>query len=390
MTVQWLQRSAGARTLVLSLRRALNSPSRASNVELEDLLLRLDRVDLLELRGPPAPPLWQRIVGRVGRASPATWPYLAPAHTPPPGEWELLFLTCQSPTDLYMLGSLRPWRERCRVCVVWIDELWAHTVPDRPLEMELLSEFDHVWLGCHGSIPAVKRATGRPVSYGAPAVDALRFCPWPDPPTRWIDVYNMGRRSAVTHQALLELAARRGLFYLHDSLTGPELRVHDMREHRTLLMRLLQRTRFFVTNRAKLDVPGETQAQEEVGFRFFEGAAGGAVLIGDPPRCHTFHSHFGWEDAVIPLPLDARQEAGQVLAAIASDPAREETIRRRNVANVLARHDWAHRWNDVLKVAGLAPLPALEERHTRLRERAAELLPGAAKARGTVLTGTEG
>jgi hypothetical protein len=48
------------------------------------------------------------------------------------------------------------------------------------------------------------------------------------------------------------------------------------------------------------------------------------------------------------------------------DPKRQEQIRRNNMIQSLLRHDWACRWEHILKIAGLQPMPELLERKQRL------------------------
>jgi hypothetical protein len=294
---------------------------------------------------------------------------------PPLGrDYDLLFVSCQNPADLYHLGPLGPWRDRCRKLVVYVDELWAHTIPARPGEMAMLAQFDHIVCGQEHSVGPLARATGVPAAYVAYGVDALRFAPVPVAPPRTIDVFNMGRRSPVMHAAFRRLAATRGWFYVHDTVDGRAV-VHDPREHRLQLAGFIQRARYFVTNGPKVTAPEETGGQQEVGFRFYEGAMAGAVLVGEPPRCPSFDEHFGWEDAVIHMPYGT-DEPEAILDALDGDPARVAAIRRRNVAESLRRHDWGRRWARILELVGLRPTEALGDRQARLDALAAAVERG--------------
>jgi hypothetical protein len=286
-------------------------------------------------------------------------------------DYDVMFLSCQSATDLKHLGPIAKWRERCRRLIVYVDELWAHTVPVRPGEMANLAEFDHIFIGQEHSVAAVAAATGQPVSFLPIGIDTLRFSPFPDAPARVIDVFNMGRRSAVTHDAIKALARERNWHYVYDTTTG-RCAVHDPRDHREHLASTIKRARFFITNVAKITAPAETGGQQEVGFRFYEGAAGGAVLIGEPPRCPSFDEHFGWEDSVIYMPYGTSNPAA-VMDALDAQPDRVEAIRRRNVVSSLRRHDWVYRWARVLEVAGLQPTARVGERRERLTRLAAEV-----------------
>jgi hypothetical protein len=151
----------------------------------------------------------------------------------------------------------------------------------------------------------------------------------------------------------------------------------DHREHRRLLGDLLKRARYFLTYPGKVDASSQTGGQQEIGFRYFEGAAAGAVLVGEAPANPWFEKLFGWTDAVIHLPYGSADPAA-ALSPLESDPARRERIRRRNVLESLRRHDHVYRWAEVLRLAGLAETPAMLDRRHALTELARSLEGGVA------------
>jgi hypothetical protein len=104
-----------------------------------------------------------------------------------------------------------------------------------------------------------------------------------------------------------------------------------------------------------------------MGFRFFEGAAAGTVMIGQPPDIPAFRENFDWPDAVIPIAYDEPNIA-KILADLDSEPKRLAEIRKNNVIQSLLRHDWVYRWKDILHIAGLKPTPAIAAREKRLHE----------------------
>ncbi len=151
------------------------------------------------------------------------------------------------------------------------------------------------------------------------------------------------------------------IFYEFDSVC-PE-RVWDTAEHREHLAGVLKRSRYVIVNPGKYNRLSETSGQQELGFRFFEGAAAGAVMIGSAPRIQSFDDNFDWTDAVIEV------DDGSVLESIATldlDPDRLDRIRRDNVTNSLRRHDWVHRWQQVLDAVGLPTSESIEARKREL------------------------
>jgi hypothetical protein len=281
------------------------------------------------------------------------------------GEYDLLVVMCQTYWDFLFVNAIEGWRDHCRTSVCWLDELWAANLPRYRYWLPSLRRFDHVVLGMHGTVGPLAEMLGRPCHYVPGGVDAIRFTPLPRPPDRVIDFYSVGRKVEAVHRALLELAARGDRFYVHDTLHTGESSTPDHREHRELYASTAKRSRFFLVAPGKVNVPEETRAQAEVGFRYYEGAAAGAVMVGQAPDCAPFREMFDWPDAVVPVREDGADVA-DVVERLSADPARLRRIADRNTREALLRHDWVYRWRRILEIAGLPPGPRMEARERRL------------------------
>jgi hypothetical protein len=357
------------------MRRVADLVAYCAQYEFEDVIAEVTGADRVEVDDESALEFSRRAFRllRLGTGS----RHLARAFAPQPStvrlerDYELFFPIFNHTHELYALRTLPDWRARCRVAACFITEVWAHLLPGYLLE--LLSEFDHVFVGTRHCVEDVARITGRPCSYLPQAADVLRFSPWPNQPPRDIDVCNIGRRSASTHEALVELAAARKIFYYFDTFAGGSgrdgkqrtFRVADPRQHRLLLASLLQRSRYFIANRSRVNEPEHTGGHEEIAGRFYEGAAAGAVLLGEPPKAEQFRSQFGWPDAVIRMPFDC-PGVERVLAELDADPQRLARIRHENSRNAALQHDWIHRLECVFSTVGLDATPAMSERRRRL------------------------
>lgn len=293
--------------------------------------------------------------------------------------YDLFFACFNHPHELFALKAVPDWRDRCRTAVCYIGEAWIHLLP--PYLLELLKDFDHVFLGVSGPTQSIASICGRPCTYLPMGVDAIRFCPHPHQPERSIDLCGIGRRSPVTHAALLERAGRENFFYFYDTVESKRFgrfarqltfRVKSVQEHRLLLASLLKRSRYFIANRAWADDSDLTRGKDEIASRFYEGAAAGAVMLGDPPDTDDFRTQFDWEGAVVEMPFHAPQVAS-VIADLERDPERLARIRRANVVNALLRHDWSYRLRSLREAAGLAPTPRMLAREERLAALADEL-----------------
>jgi hypothetical protein len=283
-------------------------------------------------------------------------------------EYELFVVVCQTYWDLLHANAVEGWKDYCRTSVCWLDELYAARLDAYKYWLPLLAEFDHVIVGMNGTIQDLGKAISKPCHYVPGAVDAIRFSPYPHPPPRVIDVYSIGRRWDGIHGTLQQLTAGNRLFYIYDSSAqGGEVSVSEPSQHRELYASVAKRSRYFIVAPGKVNVFDETQGQIEVGYRYYEGAAAGTVMVGQAPNCEPFRRMFDWRDAVIEIQPDG-SDVARVLAELDEQPERLHEIRRRNSREALLRHDWVYRWNDVLDIAGLRPGQAMQERVKRLKD----------------------
>jgi Glycosyl transferases group 1 len=286
------------------------------------------------------------------------------------GEYDLFLARCQTEKDLPHINAVERWKDHCKSSVCWIDELWAAAIPEAKYWLHALRQFDHIFTSCLGTVGPLSQAIGRPIHWLPCGVDTLRFTPYPDTLTRTIDVYSIGRRREGIHKQLLQAARRREIFYIHDTFHSSLANVYDHREHRDYFANVVKRSRYFMVAPGKIDATAENQGQSEVGHRYCEGSAAGAVLLGQAPHGEAFRQMFPWQDAVIRVESNGC-DVMEVLAELTSDPARVSAASRRNAVGALLHHDWVYRWKEVLKVAGLKPSPGMLARESRLKDLAA-------------------
>jgi len=285
-------------------------------------------------------------------------------------EYELFIYIAWSPSALVELSRLRNWRQKCAKAVLFMHELWVKTIEANKSYLKILDQFDHVFLHHQASIPGVQKYTGAPCSFLPTATDCLIATPYPSLPKRVIDVYSIGNRPAGLHKQLVSLAERQEIFYVYDSLSSSDSRMKDWREHRLLIANNIKRSRYFIAFSPSAIATSKahfTQGEQVVPTRLFEGAAGGAVMLGEPPQCPEYNELFDWPDAVIRIPANP-SDARALLAELESQPARMERLRHTNAIQCLRRHDWAYRWENILEAVGLEPSPKLKERKMRLRD----------------------
>jgi hypothetical protein len=279
-----------------------------------------------------------------------------------------LFITYMPLTqDLIRVPAIWGWKDYCRTSVCWIDEFYAADIPKLKYWLPALSHFDHIVVGYHGTTAAVADAINRPCHWVPIGVDALRFSPYPHPPDRVIDIYSMGRRSEGLHRALLELAAKKNIFYVHDTSVTSETNINDHLRHREMLANMAKRSRYFIVAPSTSRSPEEIGNQTEVALRYYEASAAGAVMIGQIPYCEAFNTLFNWQDVVVEIQADG-SDVADAISNLEAQPKRLLEISCRNAREALLRHDWSYRWKKILNIAGLEPTPQLELRENRLKQ----------------------
>jgi len=148
------------------------------------------------------------------------------------------------------------------------------------------------------------------------------------------------------HQEMLKAAERGEIFYVDDTYSrGGLTKAHDHTAKRSRL-------------RGSSRKDGSTdyrQGQLEIGYRYYEGAARGTVMIGEAPDCDAYRKLYGWPEAVIQIQPDG-SDTISVLYELNANLERA-AISRRNIKEALLRHDWNHKWNGMFRIVDLGPSP---------------------------------
>lgn len=348
--------------------------------EAQDVLAAVDDVDFIGLQALPGFRTRERWLNRLlyhdasgllHRVNPGLRP------TALTRDYELFLAMCQSYEDLLYVNAIENWKARCRVSVCWIDEIWAASLHRYRRWLPIFDRFDHVLVSHRQTAERLSAAIGRPVRWVPAGVDVLRFSPPDAASPRPVDAYSIGRRAPGIHAALRTLAQETPFFYVYDTLKASVTDVYDPATHREVFAGTAKRSRFFLVAPPKFDEPEQTQGQVEIGYRYYEGAAAGCVLVGQAAPSPAFDELFGWPDAVIELAADGSNVA-RVLAELASDPARLAAIARRNAVMSLRNHDWTYRWKAIVELAGLPPSEGMCAREAALARHAARLDPTSA------------
>jgi spore maturation protein CgeB len=343
---------------------------RAGIYEAQDIIVECDSVDLVPLDISRRLACSEKYLRRLAYHDPfeivtKVNPGIKPVRLKK--DYDLFLAICPFWQDIWYLNAVQGWKDRCRISVCWIDELWAHTVPRLGPWLSLFQKYDHIIVGISGTGKALAEQIGRSCHEMAGGVDTIRFSPIQDAPLRVIDVYSIGRRSEQIHREVLKMADCTKLFYVYDTLHSGDSHTLDDRAHRVMYASAAKRSKLFLVAPGKHDCPEETGAQSDLGLRFFEGSAAGSILVGQEPDCEAYRKQFDWPQAVVKLSPDG-SNAMEVISKLLGDPELMKTISFKNVIHSLQRHDWVYRLKEILNIAGLQAMPAMEKRETRIQQ----------------------
>lgn len=367
--------STSPRVTVLSRRAVEQNVWQTPQYEFEDVVLDVEDAVLLSPPARSSSPVRALTHGAANRARRAARRPRRGVMRPPDdvAGSDLLFAVFAAPHEIAELRVLRPHLARFGARIAYLVEMWTDQVAASADYIRELRTFDHVFVFNPAVIDDVRRIAAVPSSYLPYGVDSARFAPRVPGPERTVDVTSYGRRDpAGTHKHLVRALAEGRLTYSFDTTRGP-FAVQDYREHRLALASLLQRSRYSTVHKiSRANGPGgAVGADEMLTTRYFEVAATGAVMLGTAPDLPQYREAFDWPDALITIP-DPAPDIEEIIEALDREPDRLLRARTANVANSLRRHDWAYRWQEVLRVAGLEPRSRLGERTALLHERADE------------------
>ena len=358
-----------SRILVWSQRNIENFIFNSCLFEFEDVI---NEVDVADIISPPQYSYSGKLVKKLVKNSTQYCksianlnPYFYPIYLEQ--EYDVFLTILDFPQNLSSINLLKNWRKKCQFSVCYLIEIWRKDLPKLKNFLEFFQDFDLICLGHSEIVDDVQKIIKRPCIYLPPGVNAVKFCPDLATSQRLINLLNLGRRSEVVHQALLEEAEQTKFFYYYDYLSGAEQRSDRHQEHRTLISNLLKSSRYFITNYAKVNKLQETHGQREIGYRFFEGAAAGSVLLGCPPDNLAFKHYFDWDNAIIPIDFDEHNIVN-IIAELDLQPELLKQIQTDNVVNSLLRHDWVYRWEQVLRKLGMSLTPGIKKRQDKLKE----------------------
>ena len=271
-------------------------------------------------------------------------------------------MVADNPYQLHLLNHIKGWRNHPARKACYLTELWPKSFDCKHLVYEPFQDYDHIFVGLSHAVPVLKEKLGVSCSYLPVGVDTDMFSQTNSNHDRPIDIAYIGRRVESVHEELLELCDEDNLFYFYD--TASKLRVDDHAQHRRLYADILKRSKCAIAFPAKMNLDGYTKCAAEIGWRYYEFAAAGSMILGKAPDNEFFNTYFGWKDSVIDIGDDNLRT---VVNELLSDQVRQKEIAQNNRVQSMLKNDWVYRWLEILNRFSIQPSEATLARVDRLQ-----------------------
>ncbi len=236
-----------------------------------------------------------------------------------------------------------------------------------------LDRLDCLFVGFDHQADQIGERLKTPVHCAPIAVDLLKVEAAVE--KRPIAINGFGRQDRAVSDMLSDRMNRPGsshLFYHTNVLKSSG--VTDWRRYRDMFWQVLRMSSMSLCFDQIYYNPHNQKTVSHVGPRWMESLGAGAVVVGKAPRTTDAKTLLDWEDATIELDDDPATAVDEILALL-EDEARIESVSRRNLERMHAKHDWRFRICDMLETLGAAKpetmtaqLAELERRRSRFVE----------------------
>jgi hypothetical protein len=214
------------------------------------------------------------------------------------------------------------------------------------------THWDYTFTSFAGAVPFLEAETDRRWLVAPQGVKLERFRPAPIE-EKLIDFCAYGRRLENVHESIKRFCATAGKHYDYTTTTGAMQPRLDARENYRIYAWHLNHSIFNFCWPVEHTNPTRAKTFSPITCRWFEAAASGNVIIGQPPSDSTFESIFG-KDLVFPVNASAdTDELNLVWEKLWNERAgylKSALERRERLAQ---QWSWEVRVKEILKIVGL-------------------------------------
>lgn len=239
-----------------------------------------------------------------------------------------------------------------------------------------ISDLDGLFIPIRPEVDRLSQSFQIRVEYLPMAADVQQF--GSDQTTRGIDVNAYGRQNIDHLTRLSDLynhrESSRSVHFTNHALFS---RITNFQQHRAHFWKLLSMSRIALAyDPLRVDPLHRVFPHSFVAQRWFESLAAGCVVVGYKPNCPETAELLNWQDATVECPENV-DDFVMSIEKILDDPDFVARTRSRNVYNMLLKHDWSYRVEEMMVKVGLPQLlvPEMAKRRASLLARAEAIMP---------------
>jgi hypothetical protein len=355
---------SGPSVTILTLREVRPIAEYGGLHEAEDALVEalsaaLYRVVLADPRY-SRPPFDRPVLRRALNASRLVRPYRIEHHGRSGAASDVLLVLAKNLADAAALVGVPGWYELGQCVMVHIEVVTERDLRRYPELVSMLRRrVDALFSGTE--MPPLGHLRSERldvVGVVPPTLDVLAFPAEPGR-ERTIDVFSPAPAAPDQRQLLTHWASTHDGKYQQDVGQLGAITSHTQR--RKVFTTMATRSRLFLTNYDQFDHRRHAGQHREVSGRFYDAMAAGCVLFGDLPAGSRQFTEYVAPAGPLPLPRSAAQLPSDLVNALA-DRAESDRLGALARAAALRRGDVAHRWVEMVTMAGQPVSDGIEQR----------------------------
>jgi Glycosyl transferases group 1 len=218
--------------------------------------------------------------------------------------WVILMGPENFPLDLF-----KNWDRHVGVKILYIFDTFESQLPSIHRVLES-AKWDLAITSFHGAVPFLEEQTQRKWYAVAQGVKLDRFKPV-SKEEKLISFSSYGRRLGNVHQSIREYCLQTDNYYEYTTTTGLQPKLDPQENYRQYAWHLAH-SFFTFSWPVELTNPKRVMTFSPITCRWFEAAASGTVILGQPPKDPEFRKIFG-DDFVIPIDHTDSQEQLKII-----------------------------------------------------------------------------
>ncbi|MBR8832751.1 MAG: glycosyltransferase family 1 protein [Stigonema ocellatum SAG 48.90 = DSM 106950] len=216
---------------------------------------------------------------------------------------DVLWVILMGPED-FPLDLFNNWDRNVGIKVLYIFDTFERQLPSIRRVLQS-AKWDIAITSFHGAVSFLEEQTQRKWYAVAQGVKLERFKPVAKE-EKLISFSSYGRRLQNVHDGVKEYCSQTGKYYDYTTTTAIQSQI-DSRENYNQYAWHLVHSFFTFSWPVELTHPKRVRTFSPITCRWFEAAASGTVILGQPPQDPEFKNIFG-SDLVIPIDYESSKE----------------------------------------------------------------------------------